>query len=104
MYELLGVCIGLSPVLLFLAGVAIAWWVIWGKPAAEANALKNKFHSLGTIAGKTRSQIEAVVGPAKSWASIGDNRFSYSWQTQKYYVTLIFKGDVCEGVESEISV
>ncbi len=102
--ELLLPCIGLVLLLSVLAGIGIGWWIISGKPAADANALRNKFHSLGTVTGRTRKDIEAVVGPAKSWSSIGDNRFSYSWSTQKYYVTLIFKGDVCEGIDNEISV
>jgi hypothetical protein len=90
--------------LLFLLGVGIGWWIISGKPAADARALQNKFVSLGNVKGKTPTQIQQVVGPPKSWAAIGENRTSCSWNTQKYHVTLIFDGDVCEGVSSEISV
>jgi hypothetical protein len=101
---LLGVVIGGCPLILLGVGVLIGWWIISGKPAADARALQAKFHQLGTVAGKTRAEIEKVVGPAKSWVAIGDGRFTYSWNTQKYYVTLVFKGDICEGIQNEISV
>ena len=108
MDTLIGTVIGIlvfgCPAILVLAGVGIAWWFFTGKAGMEANRLRNKFHQLGTVAGKTRAEIEKAVGPPSSWSAIGDNRTSCSWNTQKYYVTLIFQDDICEGIQSELSV
>ena len=104
MATLIAILVGGCSFLLLMIGIAIGWWIISGKPAADARAMKSKFSSLGTIAGKSREEIERVVGGPSSWAAIGDGRTSYSWHMQKYYVTLIFKDDICEGVSSEISV
>src|SRR5215212_6025288 len=101
MWEWLEVLIVL--VLGFLMGICllIGWWIVWGRPAAEARALRKKFVSLGAVEGKRLPEIEYVVGRPKSWSTIGVNRFSYSWHTQKYDVILIFNGEICEGISEE---
>jgi len=87
---------------LFL-GVILGWWIIDGHPKAQTNALKQKFSSLGNLRGKTITQIEQVVGKPSTWYMVMDKRLCV-WQTQRYHITLVFNGDICEGVESEISV
>ena len=89
MWELLEVVIVL--LLAFLMGVCllIGWWIVWRQPAAE---------------GKRLWEIENVVGKPKSWNAIGENRFIYSWHAQKYDVTLVFSGEICEGISNETSV
>jgi hypothetical protein len=52
MWELLEVLIVV--ILAFLMGICllIGWWIAWGQPAAGARALRNKFVSLGAVAGR----------------------------------------------------
>lgn len=101
MWELLEVLIVVT--LAFLMGICllIGWWIFWGQPAAEARTLRNKFVSLGTVEGKHLWEIEDVVGSPKSWKTIGQNQFSYRWHAQKYDVTLVFSGEICEGISNE---
>ena len=101
MWELLEVLITL--ILAFLLAVCIltSWWIVWGRPAAEVRTLRKKFVSLGSVEGKRLPEIEYVVGKPKSWSTIGENHFIYSWHTHKYYVTLVFKGEICEGISNE---
>lgn len=87
-----------------LLGVGIGYLIIDGAPKAQARALQDKFVSLGDVRGKTYAQIVAVVGNPKSRSVIDGNVYSCSWNTQKYYITLQFNGDTCEGITSEISV
>ncbi len=87
-----------------LLGVFIGYWIIYGYPKSQANALRQKFVNLGTLQGKTRAQIEAVAGKPSSWASLIGNKSTYTWSTSRYHITLRFNGDICEGVTSEISV
>lgn len=100
----LGCLVGGFPLILLLAGVAIGWWFISGKPAADARALKQKFGSLGVVKGKTLEEITRVVGNPKSIVAVGDGRVNYGWNVQKYYVTLVFEDNICQGIASEISV
>ena len=104
MWELLEVLIAVT--LAFLMGICllIGWWIVWGQPAADARTLRNKFVSLGTVEGKRLWEIEDVVGSPKSWKTIGQNQFSYSWHAQKYDVTLVFSGEICEGISNETGV
>ena len=102
MWELLGVFIIFIATFLMLVCLLTGWWIIWGRAAADARALRDKFVSLGTLAGKRLADIERVVGKPKSWVTIGQNRFRYCWGTQKYHVTLVFQGDICEGISNEI--
>jgi hypothetical protein len=88
---------------LFL-GVFLAYWIITGRPKAQARELQQKFFKLGDLREKTRTQIEVAVGKPNSWSSIGGNKVSCTWNTTRYHITLRFNGDVCEGVTSEISV
>lgn len=106
MWELLGVLIASCPALLVGVGVIIGWWVFWGKPASDRAKLQNKFHDLGNLKGKTRAEIERIVGQPQSWAAIGDNKISCTWNTSNhnYSINLIFNGDICEGVSHEFSV
>ena len=101
MWELLEVLIVL--VLAFLMGICllIGWWIVWGQPAAEARALRKKFVSLGAVEGRRLWEIEDVVGSPKSWKTIGQNQFSYRWRAQKYDLTLVFNGEICEGISKE---
>jgi hypothetical protein len=104
--ETLGILIGLFPLLLVGVGVWVGWWFLTGRYVSEARTLQQKFYNLNPLKGKTRTQIESVVGRPQSWAALGDNRTSCTWNSNghRYMITLIFDGEVCEGVSSEITV
>jgi hypothetical protein len=85
-------------------GIYLGYWYFEGRHKAEANALKNKFFQLGNLRGMPRNKIEQTVGKPNSWSSIGQNKVICTWQTLKYHITLIFENDICQGVQSEISV
>lgn len=94
MLEILGLALGLF----------IAYWIIDGRPKAQARELQQKFIKLGDLRGLPRAQIEQVVGKPSSWASIGLGKATCSWSRQRYHITLLFSEDICEGVTSEIAV
>jgi len=99
------IIIGLSGCFV-LIGVGIGWWILDGGPKQEARNLQNKFAGMGDLRGKTRAQIEAVVGKPQSWAAIAGTKSSATWnaKSHRYLITLQFDGDICEGVTSEITV
>lgn len=100
----IGILIDLCPFLLVILGTGIGWRIITERPNAHAKALQKKIGSLGDLRGKTHTEIEAVVGPPTSCAEMDYNKMICSWKTQKYYIALIFNGEICEGVHHEISV
>jgi hypothetical protein len=104
MWELVDVLVVFLLAFLMSVCLFIGWWIVWGWRAAEARALRKKFVSLGAVEGKRLREIEDVVGTPKIWKTIGENRFSYHWQAQKYNVTLVFHGEICEGILNETSV
>lgn len=69
--------------------------------AASTSSVKTKFANLGVIAGKTRSEIYAAVGPPNSISSIGPGKEVLQWQVTGYHIALIFTGDICDGVSHE---
>lgn len=67
--------------------------------------LNSKFVSLGTLKGKTYSQIVSVVGQESSRSSMVDGIILRQWITTGYHISLIFdENNVCLGVEDETSV
>jgi hypothetical protein len=92
----------LCGLLLFIATVVISWYFAGGRDAMAVNNLKNKFDSLEPLKGKTRAEVENVVGPPQGCRESGENKISCDWQIHRYLMTLKFDGDVCEGVVIEI--
>lgn len=85
-----------------IAGVLIGWWVIDGGPRQKAKQYHEKFISLGTLRGKTRTEIEKVTGQPSSWLSAGPNKIMCTYSVPRYLIILIYENDICEGVNSEI--
>ena len=65
-----------------------------------ARDLQRKFQSLGDMRGKTKAEIESVVGPPNSFSALSDGTLC-QWIRTGYHISLIFKDDVCLGVSSE---
>ena len=84
----------------------LIWYAIT-KAAVKApgNALQQKFINLGTLKGKTFSEIQNVCGSPNS-TSVGANGVKiYQWMATGYHIVLLFdENDVCLGVSSETKV
>ena len=76
------------------------WW--------DTRTLQQKFFSLNPLRGKTRLQIEAVVGPSSSFSAMAHNQVLLQWIETGYHVALIFSDNtpnaICGGVTHESSV
>ena len=75
-------------------------------PSQELN---EKFASLGTLTGKTLSEIETVVGVANSVSNSidanGQMIYIYQWMQPAYHVVLLFdRNKICLGVSSETKI
>jgi len=94
--------IGLMFVLVAIGAIA---GIVRGMSAA---ALPSKFVSLNPLAGKSRSEIEAVVGPPNGISSTVGGKVLCQWMAGGYHIALIFDGreqeSRCEGVTHEVSV
>lgn len=66
-------------------------------------SMQGKFQDLGTLKGRTLHSIIAEVGPPNAKTMVGDGRILYQWITTGYHISLIFTGDVCDGVTHESS-
>lgn len=72
---------------------------------APGVSLSKKFVSLGTLVGKSYSQISRVCGPCTSVSALNDGKKLYQWMATGYHIALIFdENDICEGVSHEASV
>ena len=72
---------------------------------APGQSLNQKFVALGTLSGKTYSEIVAKVGAPSATSAMAGGKTLRQWQATGYHIALIFdKDDICEGITSEISV
>jgi len=91
-------------IVLPIAGGLILYYVISGLVRVPGTNLQTKFRNLGTLKGRTRSEIEAVVGPPNSVSATADGKTLCQWMATGYHVCLLFQEDVCDGVTHEASV
>ena len=96
------------------------FWYIWVLPAVggliwyiissatvrvPGNILQQNFISLGTLKGKTLSEIQSVCGAPSSISYGADGVRIYQWMATGYHVVLLFdENDICLGVSSETKV
>lgn len=70
--------------------------------------LPSKFAQLGTIQGKTLSQVKAVVGEPQVISALGEGKTLLIWRavadTGGYSIALRFSGNLCEGVVHETKI
>ena len=69
---------------------------------ANGKRLQKNFQGLGVLAGRKRAEIEQVVGAPQSISTIGD-QLLLQWMQDGYHISLLFKDDVCQGVQHESS-
>ena len=78
------------------------WVIITAAIKTPGTTLAQRFASLGTLAGKSESEIVASVGRWTSRSAIGEGRYSLQWLRANYHIALLFTQDgICEGVSHE---
>lgn len=92
-----------------MALTTIGGWILYAIMHAGVRApgasLNQKFVNLGTLSGKTYSEIVSAVGQPSAVSSMAGGKKLRQWQATGYHIALIFdENDICEGISSEISV
>ena len=87
-----------------ILGGALLSGVIGIAVKAPGNALAQKFARAGTLAGKTKTEIIAQVGPPNSVSGLAGGKTLCQWMATGYHVALRFNGEMCEGVTHESKV
>jgi hypothetical protein len=64
-------------------------------PGKELHA---KFVSLGTLSGRTKDEVVAVVGAPSSISAIGEGQTLLQWQATGCHMALRFTGEICDGI------
>ena len=70
---------------------------------APGAMLQQKFVNLGTLAGKTKDEIIAVVGDPNSISGAPEGKVIMQWMSTGYHIALNFEEDNSEGVSQEFS-
>lgn len=71
---------------------------------SSGRSLQKKFVEMGTLSGRTRGEIEAIVGSPNSISATGDGGVLLQWMATGYHIALIFnKEGVCGGVSHEFA-
>lgn len=90
-------------ILIFIGG-AVLFAVISMATTSPGRSLQKKFIELGTLSGRTRSDIEACVGPPNAQSAIGEGKIILQWMATGYHIALIFGSDgICECVSHEFA-
>lgn len=84
----------------------IIWYMITTAAVkAPGNVLQQKFTRLGTLKGKTLSEIQSACGAPSSISSGSNGTKIYQWMATGYHIVLLFdENDICLGVSSETKV
>jgi hypothetical protein len=77
------------------AGLFALWYVV---PGAE---LRRKVTSLNPLRGRAKAEVWGLLGAPNGVQYGEDDRLAATWATHRYTVTLLFRGEVCEGVAGE---
>jgi hypothetical protein len=87
-----------------IIGGLILYAIISELVKAPGKSLQRKFLSLGTLTGKSKSQIISVVGQPNSISGTAGGKTLCQWMATGYHIALIFNGEICEGVTHEFRV
>ncbi|MFE9967529.1 hypothetical protein [Streptomyces sp. NPDC005525] len=66
--------------------------------------LAQGFAGLGNLAGRSRDEIVAAVGPNSSFSIAGPGQVLLQWQSDVYHIALLFEGEVCVGITHEFAI
>ena len=89
-------------ILIFIGGIVL-YAIISAMTTAPGRSLQSKFVGMGTLTGKSKNEIIAVVGSPNSISALPDGKAVLQWMATGYQIALIFNGDICEGVSHEFA-
>lgn len=81
--------------------MVVTWAIEHGTANNSGKRLHAKFAELGTLAGRTRDDIVAVVGPPSSMSRLAEGRVLLQWQAAGCHMALMFRDDTCQGVSHQ---
>lgn len=86
-------------------GGIILYLIIHIAVRAPGASLQYKFSKLGTLKGKTLSEIERTCGKPNSISAMGNGQKLCQWLSTGYHISLLFdSNNICLGVSSETAV
>lgn len=83
-----------APMVLGLLGYVFISYLV----KSSGRTLKSKFDRLGDPVGKTRGEIEAVVGSAGTTSLQAEGKVLLQWMATGFHIALLMKDDKCEAV------
>jgi hypothetical protein len=84
---------------LTLGTVFMTVWLPWYRRTLPA-----RFLQLGRLTGKTVREIVVVAGDAHAYTDWDDETELLEWRANNYYVALVFRDEICQGVQQEARV
>lgn len=88
-------------ILSFIGGI-ILFLILGAAVRIPGNTLRQKFVALGTLKGKTFTEIKNACGAPSSVSSMANGKTLRQWMATGYHIALIFdENDVCQGVSHE---
>lgn len=91
----------LWPVIIVIIGSTIGHIVT---PILKANKLKSGFAQLGTLSGKSKDEIIAIVGQPTAISMVSEQQILLQWIAGGYHIALLFTGNLCDGITHEMDV
>ena len=96
-----GLLMAIVPIIIGIIGYAVMSAAV----RVPGNALQQKFVDLGTLKGKSLSEITSVVGSPNSVSTMAGGTKLCQWMATGYHISLLFdENDICLGVNHETSV
>lgn len=84
-----------------VAGGLLLFALISVAVRARGYALARKFAKAGPLAGKTKTEIIALVGPPNAVSVMPQGKTLNQWLRPGYHIALLFEGEICESVTHE---
>lgn len=67
-------------------------------------SLPARFLQLDRLTGKSLREIVVVAGDATAWTEWDDDAELLEWRGNQYYIALVFRDEICQGVQQEARV
>ena len=87
-----------------LIGGLVLFFIMQAGVKSPGRALQSKFVSLGSLKGRSKTEIVAVVGLPNSISGLPNGKTLCQWMATGYHIALRFDGEICEGITHEVAV
>lgn len=84
-------------------GAIILYVLISALVKAPGKLHQRKFISRGKLAGKTKKEIIVTAGLPNATSALPGGKSLLQWMATGYHISLIFNGEICEGVHHEFA-